>query len=152
MTVDIDTTSKIASTMCLGNFITITVVSKLITDRHFLWGIQIQNRAARRINFITGPDQRECQKATSHYRYRFSLEFQLVFITDADLQVETNSFCICNHVGHNGMSRQKVRLKWFLNICNVIILLQVYCHKSQFLEPQFGERATEIFTCYEACM
>ena len=42
---------------------------------------------------ITNTDLCECQQKTSHYRYRFFLESQLISITDTDLGPETNSFC-----------------------------------------------------------
>ena len=65
-----------------------TVVSKFVTDRHFSFflgdthfELQIQNRAARRIE----TDLWKCQQKISHYRYRFSLEVQLISITDTDL-------------------------------------------------------------------
>ena len=41
--------------------------------------LQIQNRAARRINFITETDLWEYQQKTSHYRYRFSPEIPINF-------------------------------------------------------------------------
>ena len=56
---------------------TLTVVSKLITDRHFInFELQIQNRAARRINCHYRDRSVGISQKISHYGYRFSLEFQ----------------------------------------------------------------------------
>ena len=70
--------------------------------RRFLFDfrLQIQNRAARRIHAITETGLWEFQQKISHYRYRFSLEFQLISITDTDLGLKPNQFC--NHFGYNG--------------------------------------------------
>ena len=70
-----------------SNISRFTVAPKLITDRHFFWEELISNRSARRVNMditITETDLREFQQNISHYRCRFSLEFQLISITDAD--------------------------------------------------------------------
>ena len=72
-----------------------TVVSKLITDRHF-WGDLISNCRYRialteKLSSITETDLWEFQQKFSHFRYRFSLEFQLVSITDTDFGLEMNS-------------------------------------------------------------
>ena len=62
--------------------------------RFFLGGVsfrlQIQNRAARRINFHYRKRSLEFQQKISRYRYRFSLEFQLIYITDTDFRLKTN--------------------------------------------------------------
>ena len=50
-----------------------TVVSKLITDRDVFWGELMSN--CRYIS-ITETDLWKFQQKSSHYRYRFSLEFQ----------------------------------------------------------------------------
>ena len=63
-------------------------------QRFFLGGmnfrLQIQNRTARRINSIAETDLWEFQQKISHYRHRFSLEFQLISITDTDFGLKTN--------------------------------------------------------------
>ena len=76
-------------------FLKRTVVSKLITDRHFFWGVLISNYRYRielpeELISITETDLREFQHKISHYRYRFSLEFQLISITDTDFGLKTN--------------------------------------------------------------
>ena len=58
-----------------------TVVSKLITDRHFSWEELIANYRYRialpeELISSTETDLWECQQKISLYRYRFSLEFQ----------------------------------------------------------------------------
>ena len=60
-----------------------TVVSKLITDRHFPWEELISNYRYRialseELIFITETDLWDFQQKIFHYRYIFSLEFQLV--------------------------------------------------------------------------
>ena len=57
-----------------------TVVSKLITDTHVLWGKLISSYRCRivlpeELIAITATDLWESLQKTSHYRYRFSLEF-----------------------------------------------------------------------------
>ena len=83
-----------------------TVVSKLITDRHFSWGELISKCRYRivlpkELISITETDLWEFQQKISHYRYRFwdSLEYQLISITDTDFGLKTNKFC--NHFSHN---------------------------------------------------
>ena len=49
---------------------------------------QMQNRAARRINSVTETDLWRYQQKISHYRYRSSLEFELISITDTDFGLE----------------------------------------------------------------
>ena len=67
-----------------------TVVSKLITDRHFFLG-GINSNCRYRIALpeelisITKTDLWECQQKISHYRCRFSLDIQLISITDTEL-------------------------------------------------------------------
>ena len=59
----------------------------------FLGGInfqlQIQNRAARRINSHYRDRSVGISAQISHYRYRFSLEFQLISITDTEFGLKT---------------------------------------------------------------
>ena len=55
-----------------------TVVSKLITDRDFVWGALISNYRYRielpeELISITETNLWEIQQKTSHYRYRFFL-------------------------------------------------------------------------------
>ena len=57
-----------------------TVVSKLITDRHFLWGELISNYSYRIVLPeesipVTETDPWKCRQKVSHYRYRFCFEF-----------------------------------------------------------------------------
>ena len=78
---------------CLGNQ-SCTVVSKLITERLFLGGInsnyKYRSELPDELSAITETDLWEFQQKISHYRYRFSLEFQLIAITDTDFGLETN--------------------------------------------------------------
>ena len=72
-----------------------TVVSQLITDRHFFWGELISNYRYRielpeEVITITETDLWEFQQKMAHYRYRFSPEFQLNSITDTDLGLKSN--------------------------------------------------------------
>ena len=60
-----------------------SVVSKLITDRHLFWGEEISKLRYRialpeELISITETDQREFRQKTSHYRYRYSLKFQVI--------------------------------------------------------------------------
>ena len=86
-----------------------TVVSKFITDRHFLWGELISNyryRIALPGEFlswnlpITETDLWEFQQKIAHCTYRFSLEFQLISVTDTDCTltsattVHTHAHCL----------------------------------------------------------
>ena len=76
-------------------FVIVTVVSKLVTDRHFFWGELISNCRYRialpeELIAITETDVLDFQHKISHYRYRFSLEFHLISITDTDFGLETN--------------------------------------------------------------
>ena len=74
--------------------------------------LQIQNRAARRINFHYRNRSVEISAETFHYRYRFSLEFQLISITDTDFGLKTNEFC--NYFGYNGkIGGKRQKDKWF---------------------------------------
>ena len=53
--------------------------------------LQMQNRAARRINFhYRDRSVGISAEKNSHCRYRCSPEFQLISITDTDLELETN--------------------------------------------------------------
>ena len=72
-----------------------TVVSKSITDRHFLWGELISNYRYRIelpdvLNSIAETDLWRFQQKISHHRYRSSLEFELISITDADFGLKPN--------------------------------------------------------------
>ena len=71
-----------------------TVVSKMITDRCFSedneFQLQIQNCAARGVNFHYRDRSVEISAEISYYRCRFSLEFHLIFIMDTDFGLETN--------------------------------------------------------------
>ena len=83
-----------------------TVVSKLITNRDFVWGEFISDYRYRlalpeELLSITETDLWEFQKI-SHYRYRFSLEFQVISITDTDMIVRPKSNSFCNRFGYNG--------------------------------------------------
>ena len=51
--------------------------------------LQIQNRAARRINFHYRDRSVEFEQKISQYRYRLSLESQLISIADTDSGLET---------------------------------------------------------------
>ena len=64
--------------------IVVTVVSKLITGRHFFWGKLISKYRYRivlpeELIAITETDLCEFQQKISHYRYRFSLEISINF-------------------------------------------------------------------------
>ena len=72
-----------------------TVVSKLITDRHFLWGEFLSNYRCRivlpeQLISITETDMWKRRQKVSNYRYRFSLEFYLISTTDKDFELDTN--------------------------------------------------------------
>ena len=54
---------------------------------------------------ITETDLWEYQQKICHYTLSFSLEFQLIAITDTDFRLKTNEFC--NHVGYNGIKKDK---------------------------------------------
>ena len=71
----------------------LTVVSKLITDRHFFWEELISNYRYRielpeELISITETDLWEFQQKISHYRYRFSLEVHIISITHTEAQSE----------------------------------------------------------------
>ena len=73
----------------------ITVVSKLITDRHFFWEELISNYRYRivlpeELISVTETDLWEFQQKIAHCRYRVSLEFQLISVTDTDFGLKTN--------------------------------------------------------------
>ena len=81
--------------MCWGNKfhfnfrVNGTVVSKLITDRHFSWVILISNYRYRimlpeEFNPITETDLWKSPQKVSHYSYRVSLDFQFISTTDTD--------------------------------------------------------------------
>ena len=84
----------------------ITVVSKLITDRHFSrrneFQLQIQNRTARRINcnYRNRSVGMSAENLSSQIQIRFSLEFELIAITDTDFEPRMKYFC--NDFGCNG--------------------------------------------------
>ena len=61
--------------------------------------LQIQNRAARRTNFHCRDRSVDSWQRISHYRYRFSLEFQLITIADTDFRPKTNEFS--NNFGYD---------------------------------------------------
>ena len=48
------------------------------------------------------PLRRQICRNFSHYRFRFSLEFQLISIIDPDFGLKTNEFC--SNFGYNGIS------------------------------------------------
>ena len=68
----------------------ITVVSKLITDRHFLCGVGGGNIVVSKIE----TDLWEFQQKVSHHKDRFSLESQIISITDTDTRLKTMSSVI----------------------------------------------------------
>ena len=64
-----------------------TVVSTMITDMHIWWGDFISIYRCRivlpeELMSIAETDLWECHQKTYHYRYRFSLQFQLDGITE----------------------------------------------------------------------
>ena len=82
-----------------------TVVSKLVTDRHFFWGKLISNYRYRivlpeKFISITETDLWKSPQKVSHCRYRFFVDCKLISITDTDFGLETNQFC--NLFGYNG--------------------------------------------------
>ena len=69
----------------------VTVVSKIVTDILFEgneFQLPMQNRAARRLNFHYR--KRSVGMLEDNLRHRFSLEVQLVSITDTDVIPKTN--------------------------------------------------------------
>ena len=71
-------------------------------QRFFFWEeLNSDYRNTEELISITETDLWEFQQKISYYRYRFSLKFQLISITDGDFGLKTNLFC--NHFGYNGI-------------------------------------------------
>ena len=74
--------------------VTLTVESKMIGDRLFLRAIDsnYRDRSVRpeEVISITETDLWNDGRNISHYRYRLTLEFRLICITDTDFGLETN--------------------------------------------------------------